>query len=102
MKYASWDEFMVAPTTQAILRPIIDFVRAQRAEGEVYPPIGSTFAFTKTPLRDVKVVILGQDPYHGPEQAHGLAFSVRAGTQLPPSLKINNPDVDVQIDWRLP
>ncbi len=87
MKYASWEEFMAAPATQALLQPIIHFVHAERAAGEVYPPIGSTFAFTKTPLRDVKVVILGQDPYHGPGQAHGLAFSVPPGVSPPPSLR---------------
>lgn len=86
MKYASWDDFMAAPATQAILQPIIHFVRVERAAGEVYPPMGCTFDFTKTPLRDVKVVILGQDPYHGPGQAHGLAFSVPPGVPPPPSL----------------
>lgn len=87
MKYASWDEFMAVSATQAILQPIIHFVHAERATGEVYPPVGCTFAFAKTPLRDVKVVILGQDPFHGPGQAHGLAFSVQRGVPLPPSLK---------------
>lgn len=87
MKYASWDEFIAAPATQAILQPIIHFVHAERAAGEVYPPVGCTFAFTKTPLRDVKVVILGQDPYHGQGQAHGLAFSVDdSKVARPPSL----------------
>lgn len=87
MKYASWDEFMTALATQAILRPIIDYVRVERIAGEVHPPLGSTFAFTETPLRDVKVVILGQDPYHGLRQAHGLAFSVPPGVAPPPSLR---------------
>jgi uracil-DNA glycosylase len=54
----------------------------------VYPPAPTIFnAFTLCPLTDVKVVILGQDPYHGPDQAHGLAFSVPDGTHVPPSLK---------------
>lgn len=87
MKYASWDEFMAVHATQVILQPIIHFVHTERAAGDVYPPVGSTFAFTKTPLRDVKVVILGQDPYHGPGQAHGLAFSVDDSKVVrPPSL----------------
>ena len=54
----------------------------------VFPPEGDVLAALQhTPLRDVKVVILGQDPYHGPGQAHGLSFSVQPGVQLPPSLK---------------
>lgn len=63
-------------------------VDAARREGPVYPPEGEVFrAFALTPPARVRVVILGQDPYHGPGQAHGLAFSVRAGVALPPSLR---------------
>lgn len=54
----------------------------------VYPPAGKIFAaFDNTPFADVKVVIIGQDPYHGPGQANGLAFSVNPGIQIPPSLR---------------
>lgn len=54
----------------------------------VYPPRDAIYnAFTLTPFEAVKVVIIGQDPYHGPNQAHGLAFSVQNGTKLPPSLR---------------
>ncbi|MCE4957741.1 uracil-DNA glycosylase [Macrococcoides caseolyticum] len=54
----------------------------------VYPPREAIYnAFTLTPFEQVKVVIIGQDPYHGPNQAHGLAFSVQKGTKLPPSLR---------------
>lgn len=54
---------------------------------EIYPPIGDVFnAFELTPLESVKCVILGQDPYHEPGQAHGLSFSVRPGVRIPPSL----------------
>lgn len=57
-------------------------------EPPIYPPASLIFnAFNLTPLPTVKVVILGQDPYHGPGQAHGLAFSVQQGMSLPPSLK---------------
>lgn len=65
------------------------FSRAERAyeEAEVYPPKEALFtAFALTPPERVRVVILGQDPYHEPGQAHGLAFSVRPGVKLPPSL----------------
>lgn len=64
------------------------FLRERRAKGaRIYPPGPQIFAaFDATPLDAVKVVILGQDPYHGPGQAHGLCFSVRPGVPVPPSL----------------
>ena len=64
------------------------FVAQERATHEVYPPHEDVFAALHlTPLADVKVVILGQDPYHGPGQAHGLCFSVRHDVRVPPSLQ---------------
>lgn len=63
------------------------FVRAERSQHAVYPPHDEVFAALHlTPYADVKVLILGQDPYHGPGQAHGLCFSVRPGVDVPPSL----------------
>ena len=66
----------------------LDFVQAERAAGKaIYPPAKDVFnAFRFTEFNDVKVVILGQDPYHGPNQAHGLCFSVLPGIKPPPSL----------------
>ncbi len=62
-------------------------VKAEYASYEVYPPAGDILnAFHFTPLSQVKVVIIGQDPYHEPGQAHGLSFSVKPGVQIPPSL----------------
>ncbi len=64
------------------------FVNEQRINNEVFPAEENIFrAFSKTSLAEVKVVILGQDPYHGPNQANGLAFSVSSDMKLPPSLK---------------
>jgi uracil-DNA glycosylase len=64
------------------------FVADERARHTVYPPDAEVFAALHlTPLAEVKVVILGQDPYHGPGQAHGLCFSVRSGVRPPPSLQ---------------
>ncbi|MGH9000867.1 MAG: uracil-DNA glycosylase [Acidimicrobiia bacterium] len=64
------------------------FVAAERARHEVYPPVDQVFAALHlTPYSEVKVLVLGQDPYHGPGQAHGLCFSVREGTAAPPSLE---------------
>ena len=66
---------------------LMAFVAGERAAHEVYPPHDEVFAALHlTPFADVKVVILGQDPYHGPGQAHGLCFSVNPGVRLPPSL----------------
>ncbi len=63
------------------------FVHQERTQHTVYPPHDEVFAALHlTPHESVKVLILGQDPYHGPEQAHGLCFSVRHGVQVPPSL----------------
>lgn len=69
-------------------RQLGGFLTAEEAAGKrIYPPRGSRLAaLALTPLDAVKVVILGQDPYHGPGQAHGLAFSVRHGVKTPPSL----------------
>jgi uracil-DNA glycosylase len=64
------------------------FVEGERRQGAVYPPPGEVYsALRLTPPGRVKVVILGQDPYHGPGQAQGLAFSVRPGVRPPPSLR---------------
>lgn len=63
------------------------FTRKEYAAGEVYPPAARIFAaFDACPFPEVKVVILGQDPYHGPGQANGLSFSVNPGVRFPPSL----------------
>ena len=64
------------------------FVHEQYQSGAVHPSKNDIFnAFSLTPYNTVKVVLLGQDPYHGPEQAHGLSFSVRGGIRTPPSLQ---------------
>lgn len=64
-----------------------EFVAREREAHPVYPPADQVFAALHlTPYSDVKVLILGQDPYHGPGQAHGLCFSVRRGVRTPPSL----------------
>ncbi len=73
---------------KAYFRELEDFVAGERIAGAVYPPPGDVFkALVLTPCRAVRVVLLGQDPYHGPGQAHGLAFSVPPGVAPPPSLR---------------
>ena len=80
----------IAPQFSAdYMQKIRLFLTEQRQKGAtIYPPLDEIFsAFTLTPFDQVKVVIVGQDPYHGPNQAHGLSFSVRPGVRLPPSLR---------------
>ena len=69
-------------------RKLMQFLDEEYAQKTIYPPREDVFTcFTSCPLQDVKVVILGQDPYHQPQQAHGLCFSVRKGVPVPRSLK---------------
>ncbi|MCB5225496.1 uracil-DNA glycosylase [Alishewanella sp. 16-MA] len=84
-----WADVLAAEKQQPYFLDLLAQVEQARASGKViYPPSNEVFnAFKLTPLAQLKVVILGQDPYHGPNQAHGLAFSVRAGVKVPPSLR---------------
>lgn len=84
----TWQQAIGAEKQQPYFQHILDSVRAERQAGKtVYPPAADVFnAFKATEFDRVKVVILGQDPYHGPGQAHGLSFSVRPGMAVPPSL----------------
>ncbi|MCS3407502.1 uracil-DNA glycosylase [Serratia sp. AKBS12] len=84
----TWHDVIGKEKEQPYFIETLAFVAAERQAGKiVYPPQKDVFnAFRFTELADVKVVILGQDPYHGPNQAHGLAFSVRPGVAVPPSL----------------
>ena len=85
----SWKAALAPALSREVGRSLKDFLSAQEAAGKaIYPPRGSRLkALELTPLEKVKVVILGQDPYHGPGQAMGLAFSVPQGVKLPPSLR---------------
>ncbi len=72
-------------------------------EGTVYPSVENLFAaFNLTPFEKVEVVILGQDPYHGPGQAHGLCFSVQKGVKVPPSLKNIYKEVESDLGLKMP
>ena len=83
-----WEDILNEEQQQPYFKQIIEFVDTERAAGKtIYPPKQDVFnAFTLTELNSVKVVILGQDPYHGANQAHGLCFSVQVGVKPPPSL----------------
>lgn len=84
----TWHDVIGAEKSQTYFKKTLAFVAKERESGKViYPPQEDVFnAFRYTELADIKVVILGQDPYHGPGQAHGLSFSVRPGIKAPPSL----------------
>lgn len=83
----SWRAVLDEAFAAASFARLESFVDAAYCAGVVYPPKNLIFeAFNRTPFDKVKVVILGQDPYHNPDEAHGLAFSVRAGVRRPPSL----------------
>lgn len=81
-----WNKHLGKEFRKDYMYRISSFLQEQRAT--IYPPREEIFrAFALTPFDDVRVVILGQDPYHGPGQAHGLAFSVKNGIKVPPSLR---------------
>jgi uracil-DNA glycosylase len=85
---ASWAQRLQGEFEQPYFDRLVAFVKAEYAAGPCYPPGPLIFnAFRQTPFDSVKVVILGQDPYHGPGQAHGLCFSVPEGVDFPPSLR---------------
>ena len=85
----SWLRVLSGEFEQDYMLQLSKFLRAQKTAGKQIFPRGSELfnAFSHTPLDKVKVVILGQDPYHGPGQAHGLCFSVQPKTTVPPSLR---------------
>jgi len=84
----SWQPFLRTEFDKPYMQGLRRFLREEKDQKKViYPKSAHVFqAFNLTPLKQVKVVLLGQDPYHGPNQAHGLCFSVQPGVRLPPSL----------------
>lgn len=83
-----WQEILRSEIEKPYFTDLMDFVNKEYEEKAIYPPKEDVFnAFNHTPFEKVKVVILGQDPYHGPGQAHGLSFSVKSGVKYPPSLR---------------
>ncbi len=86
---ASWKEALAGEFQQAYFQSLAQFLRTAKEEGKtIYPPGSLIFnAFNTTPFDQVKVVVIGQDPYHNPGQAMGLSFSVPQGVMVPPSLR---------------
>ncbi len=87
--YPSWQAVIGEELEKPYMQALRNFLREEKAAGKtIYPPSPLIFnAFNHTPFEQVRVVIIGQDPYHGPNQAHGLSFSVPVGVDLPPSLQ---------------
>lgn len=110
MFHNSWDEILKEEMQKSYFKHIKEFIKEERLSKTVYPPALDLFnAFKLTDFKDIKVVILGQDPYHGEKEAMGLSFSVRRGVRTPPSLRnifkelyddlgINRTDTDLS-DW---
>ncbi|TDK41607.1 uracil-DNA glycosylase [Algoriphagus formosus] len=83
----SWNNVLNDIFDEEFFKKLVTFVKSEYEKGPVFPPGKFIFnAFDQCPFDQVKVVILGQDPYHGPGQAHGLSFSVKPGVSFPPSL----------------
>lgn len=99
---AEWKEALKDALDASSFKAVDRYVQKEREAGKtVYPEDKDVFnALNETPLHKVKVVILGQDPYHGPDQAHGLSFSVRRGIRLPPSLK--NIYKELELEYKKP
>lgn len=99
----SWKRELLTEFSKEYFVQLADRIRQEYGSGPVYPAGGNIFAaFDATPFDQVKVVIVGQDPYHGPGQANGLAFSVSTGVRMPPSLLNIFKEVQVETGAPIP
>ena len=88
MFHNSWDLVLQSEMQKDYFKFIKEYIKKERLSKTIYPPANDLFnAFKLTDFKDIKVVILGQDPYHGEKEAMGLSFSVRRGVRTPPSLR---------------
>ena len=101
---ASWRQKLDDQFQADYMQALRQFLLAEKALGKhIFPPGDEIFsALNATDFDAVKVVILGQDPYHGPRQAHGLCFSVKPGVQVPPSLKNIYKELQADVDFEVP
>ena len=99
----SWKNALADEFGKPYFESLVRFLHKEKSEGKkVFPPGSQIFrAFDLTPVDKVKVVILGQDPYHGPGQAHGLSFSVPEGVPAPPSLKNIFKEIETDMGVRM-
>lgn len=101
---ASWLAKIGSEFDKEYMKALKVFLKSEKQAGHtLYPPSAEIFnALNTTPFNDVSVVIIGQDPYHGPEQAHGLCFSVRDGVRIPPSLVNIYKEIAAEYDAPIP
>jgi uracil-DNA glycosylase len=101
--HPSWQEVLSQEFDKEYFNKLIDFVKLEYTKTKVYPTGKNIFrAFELCPFEQVKVVILGQDPYHGPNQANGLCFSVNEGVPLPPSLQNIYKEIEADLSVKMP
>lgn len=100
----SWMNAVGGEFDQSYMKALKEFLKQQKSAGRVIYPRGNDIfnALNITPFDEVEAVILGQDPYHGPDQAHGLAFSVRSGVALPPSLLNIYKEIEAEFGVKMP
>ncbi|MET3682284.1 uracil-DNA glycosylase [Alkalibacillus flavidus] len=98
-----WENYLAHEIEKPYFKDIMQYVNEQYEQSVVYPPKEDVFkAFELTPFNHVKVVLLGQDPYHQPQQANGLSFSVTRGVALPPSLRNMSKELSEDVGCSLP
>ena len=98
MKFNSWREFVESEAEKPYFRKLMRKVDAEREKAEVFPSREDMFScFRACPLEKTRVVIVGQDPYHGAGQAHGMSFSVKKGVKNPPSLQNIFKEIHVEL-----
>ena len=103
MKFNSWREFVESEAEKPYFRKLMQKVDAEREKAEVFPSRGDMFScFRACPLEKTRVVIVGQDPYHGAGQAHGMSFSVKKGVKIPPSLQNIFKELRADLDCEIP
>ena len=100
---SDWHKYLLEEFSKDYMQELELFLEEQTQQGKViYPDTKNIFNAFKTPLEKITVVILGQDPYHGENQAHGLSFSVRSGVKTPPSLKNIYKEIHDDLDLAIP
>lgn len=99
-----WKQVLASEFESEYMQQLREFLKREKQQGKtVYPPGSEIFnAFNHAPFDQVKVVALGQDPYHGPNQAHGLCFSVRKGVKIPPSLINIYKEIEQELNVSMP
>lgn len=99
----TWEELFHEEEQKEYYQKLMQFLEEEYADKTIYPPKEDLFTcFQACPYEDVKVVMLGQDPYHQPNQAHGLCFSVRKGVKIPPSLRNMYKELKSDLDIDMP